>query len=123
MAQLVLFSSRVKWLATSKHQQRGVRFAAGAVLLLWLVTFALGASPQLHRLLHPDADSSSHKCLITQIQQQSFAAGIHPPVAPPVPATETELVCSAEVRFLSARNYRLSPSRAPPAVPTATVAG
>jgi hypothetical protein len=120
---MVLFSRRVKWLATLKHQRGGVRIAAGAILLLWLVTFALAASPQLHRLLHRDADSSDHKCLITQIQQQSFAAGIHPTVAPIVLAAKTELVCCAEARFLSARDYRLSPSRAPPAVTTPTVAG
>jgi hypothetical protein len=94
------------------------------MLLVWLGTFALTVSPELHHLLHQDAQGPDHHCLITQIQQHPLLAGFAPIVAPaPVPVV-VALVCSAEAQFLPTRDYRFSPSRAPPfLLSSATVVG
>ena len=105
----------MKFWSTSQHPKWGGRYAAAALmLLLWLGTFALTVSPELHHLLHPDSQGPNHNCLITQIQQHSLLAGIAIIPAPaPVPATVAGVRC-AEVQFLPASDRRLSPSRAPP---------
>jgi hypothetical protein len=84
------------------------------MLSLWVATVALTASPELHLLLHRDADCPNHNCLVTQIQQHSLLAAIAPITAPaPTPMVVPE-VRRAEVQFVPAYDYRLSPSRAPP---------
>ncbi|MBI1839345.1 MAG: hypothetical protein HYR88_00640 [Verrucomicrobia bacterium] len=42
----------------------------GCLLALWLLSTLMAASPDLHALLHPDAQSSSHECFITQLHRQ-----------------------------------------------------
>jgi hypothetical protein len=105
----------MKFWSTSRHPRWGGRLAvAGLMLLLWVGTFALTVSPELHRLLHQDAQGPNHNCLITQIQQHPLLAGFAT-IAAPVPArAEVAAVCRAEVQFVPACDYRLSPSRAPP---------
>jgi hypothetical protein len=100
---------------TSRHPRWGGRFAVAALmLLLWVGTFALTVSPELHHLLHPDSQAPNHNCLITQIQQHPVLAGFATITAPvPAPA-EVPATGSAEVQFLPASDHRLSPSRAPP---------
>jgi hypothetical protein len=94
------------------------------MLLVWVGTFALTVSPELHRLLHKDAQAPEHNCLITQIQQQPLLAGFSSAAAPAVAPVVAAAVCTPEVQFLPARDYRVSPSRAPPALlSSATVAG
>ena len=99
-----------------RHSRTVGRFAAvGVMLALWLGTVALASSAELHRLLHQDAQNVSHTCLVTQIQQHGVAAGFAPAVAP-VAATEAPgLARSFDFQFVPTRDYRLSPSRAPPA--------
>jgi hypothetical protein len=87
------------------------------MLFLWIATFALTVSPELHHLLHQDSQGSSHTCLITQLQQHQLLAGFTL-VSAPVPALAIAArACAAEVQFLATIDYRLSPSRAPPALP------
>jgi len=94
------------------------------MLLVWLGTVALTVSPELHHLLHQDAQGANHNCLITQIQQHPLLAGFAPIAAPAPAPVVVALVCSAEVQFLPARDYRVSPSRAPPSLlSSATVVG
>jgi hypothetical protein len=87
---------------------------AFVLLPLWLVTFAISASPQLHLLLHSDASSPSHNCVVTQLQQHSVLGGSEP-IGIPVPALA---VCSgpgfSSVISLASIDLRLSPGRAPP---------
>src|ERR1019366_8782872 len=74
----------MKFWSTSKHPRWGGRLAVAALmLLLWLGTFALMVSPELHRLLHQDSQGLNHNCLITQIQQHPLLAGLTIPPAPP----------------------------------------
>jgi type II secretory pathway component PulM len=105
----------VKFWSTSRHPRWGGKLAvAGVMLLLWVGTFALTVSPELHHLLHRDSQSPNHNCLVTQIQQHPLLAGVAAITAPvPAPAA-VAAACPAEVQFHPAFDYRLSPSRAPP---------
>jgi hypothetical protein len=110
---------------TSKRQ-RGVGQVAVALLmlLLWAGTYALTVSPELHRLLHRDAQEQNHNCLITHIQQQLLLAGLVPVTAPAPALVEVASVRPATPQFPPTHDYRLSPSRAPPHLfSSAAVAG
>jgi len=105
----------VKFWTTSKRQRGVGRVAVvGLMLLLWLGTFALAASPQLHRLLHNDSQNLNHQCLITQLKQHSLLAGSPIVLAPAAPPVDAASACSADPQFLPTSDYRISPSRAPP---------
>jgi hypothetical protein len=84
------------------------------MLFLWLATFAAAVSPQIHRLVHPDAASATHFCLLTQVRHGSMALGVLPVVAPAPPALQMWVVRCPDAPVLSSFDYRLSPSRAPP---------
>ncbi len=107
------------------HRRRGgMSVVVGLMLLLWLGVFASAASPELHELLHSDAQSAAHHCLITQLQQHSVLDDFVPVAVPAAPPTEAGLVCATDQQLRPLCDYRLSPSRAPPSfIPTTTVAG
>jgi hypothetical protein len=84
------------------------------MLLLWVGTFALTVSPELHRLLHQDSQGPNHNCLITQIQQHPLLAGVATIAVPVSAPAAVATILRAEVRFLPACDYGVSPSRAPP---------
>lgn len=112
-----LFLVSVKFWATSARRRNGGRVAAIAVMLsLWAAMCALEVSPELHRLLHQDARNPGHNCLVTQFQNHSLLSGFVAAVAPPVPEVSGLLVCCGDLRFCPSHDYRLPPSRAPPAV-------
>jgi hypothetical protein len=59
---VVFYSVSVKFWTASKPQRNAGRLAAvGLMLSLWLGTLALAAAPQLHRLLHNDAQDANHQ--------------------------------------------------------------
>jgi hypothetical protein len=94
------------------------------MLLLWLLTAALAASPDLHHLLHPDSKSATHECLVTLLSKsQLLGGGAAGCALAPVP------IIFASLRIIesspsSGVDLRLSPSRAPPVLPASiTVAG
>ena len=101
---------------TSKHKHIGGTLAAGLMLALWLVTFTLAVCPQFHKLLHHDAQSAAHSCLVTQIQQHLLTTGFMAVAVPAPPETSVGSICFAEFQYLPSCDYRLSPSRAPPSV-------
>ena len=114
-SNLVHYKQRVKFWSISKHPRAAGRLAvAGLMLLLWVGTFALMVSPELHHLLHQDSQGPSHHCLITQIQQHPLLAGFATITAPVLAPVEVPATGSAGVQFLPASDHRLSPSRAPP---------
>jgi len=93
------------------------------MLALWLITFALTVSPRFHRWLHEDADSPTHTCVITQIQQQQpLLAGFAAVVAPVPLPVQPAYVPLADIQFVPRGDYRLSPSRAPPLISAIPVA-
>src|ERR1051325_9053588 len=83
------------------------------MLLLWLCTAALAASPELHHHLHPDSKSTTHECLVTLLSKsQLLGGGAAGCALAPVP------IIFAYLRFVefcpgSSVDLRLSPSRAP----------
>jgi hypothetical protein len=83
---------------------------------LWVAMCALEVSPELHRLLHKDAQAPGHNCLVTQFQNHSLLSGFVAAVAPPLPDVSRVLLSCGDFRFCPAHDYRLPPSRAPPAV-------
>ena len=110
------FKTSVKFWNPTKRPQGIGRFSAGCLMLvLWLGAFAVTASPDLHRLVHHDAQNPAHECWITQIQsgmESGFVAAAAPaPVL--VPITPVGIV---EVQFIPAGDPNLSPSRGPPSV-------
>lgn len=103
-------------LATASLRQRsGSRLAAVLVMLsLWLGAYALEVSPELHHLLHEDSHEAGHNCLITQLHHQLLLAGFVAPLTPVAPTVWSAPARSGDFQFLPSRDYRLSPSRAPP---------
>ena len=96
--------------------------AVWLMLGLWLATFSLTVSPQLHHWLHEDSNAATHACLITQLRHHPLLVGFAPVIAPaPVPAQPDPLPLP-EVRFIPTGDYRLSPSRAPPFISPIAVA-
>lgn len=90
--------------------------AAALMCALWLSTVLVSIHPELHHWLHADSQNGKHECLITQFHKgQIFAlsspAGFHvvPPRCFQPPAPQPSMV-------LSSADYRLSLSRAPPAL-------
>jgi len=106
----------VKFWATSAHQRQDRRLAAVAVMFsLWVAVCVLQVSPELHRLLHKDAQAPGHNCLVTQFQRASLLSGFVAAVAPSIPEVSGVLVGCGDVLFPPSHDYRLPPSRAPPA--------
>jgi hypothetical protein len=96
--------------------------AAVLMLLLWVVTAALAASPQLHGLLHPDAQNGDHHCAVTVLQQQSLLSVAPVVVLPLEPPQGLEVVLRPESRLLVSHDCPLLPGRAPPFLFPSTVA-
>jgi hypothetical protein len=84
------------------------------MLFLWLGTFALAASPQLHQLLHRDAQDLNHHCLITQIKQHSLLSGAPTALTPAPPPVGLGSIVCPDSQFLPTFDYRLFFSRGPP---------
>ena len=87
---------------------------AWLMLLVWLGIFALTTSPQLHQLLHRDAKSSTHQCVVTQVQQQLLVAGLVTFLAPLPAPSFPALSRRVDSPPLSSFDYRVSLSRGPP---------
>ena len=103
------------WTASKRLRNVGVP-AVLLMLLLWLATFALAASPQLHRLLHADSKKPNHHCLVTQLQHHPLLVGLVPVVSPVVAPSGLAAICQPDFQFLPATDRRLAPSRGPPSV-------
>ena len=107
----------VKLLSGSMRQGHRSRIAAAFLMLaLWLSLGAVVVSPKLHRLVHKDAQTSTHNCVVTQLQQHSVTGGLAPVLAPVLSDGWTLQPASPELQVAVSSDHRLSPSRAPPAV-------
>jgi hypothetical protein len=113
----LLYCISVKFWSISKHQRNSLGFAAVAVMFsLWVMMWVLELSPDLHRFLHNDAQSPVHHCLVTQLQHNLVASGFLTAVAPTPPQVSHASFGSGECQIRFSYDYRLTPSRAPPAV-------
>ena len=86
------------------------------VIFLWAAVCALEVSPDLHALLHKDAQSPDHHCLVTQLQHHALLSGFVAAVAPVPPERSDAPARCADAQFRLSCDYRLTPSRAPPAL-------
>jgi hypothetical protein len=112
----MLYKRCVKfWTACGHRRSIGKSAVTCSMLLLWLANLALAVSPELHQLLHQDAQNLSHQCLITQIKQHSLIAGAPAAITPVPPPAGLNSVCCAESQFVPSSDFRLSFSRGPPA--------
>ncbi len=92
----------------------GALLVAGLMLVLWLGTIALAASPQLHQKLHNDSKSLTHECSATLLSKgHLLGEGSASFVLALLPVCFGLLLRLDFFHFLSL-DYRLSFSRAPP---------
>ena len=97
-------------------RRKGGQLAAASVMMfLWIALYALEVSPGLHRLLHEDAQSPAHNCLITQFQHHLVLSVFAATAMPALPELSMALPGGvADLQLHPSYDYRLSPSRAPP---------
>ena len=103
-------------LTRCRERRIGRILVVSLMLLLWLGTAALAASPELHHRLHKDSRNVTHECLITLVSKGHLLAGgtgFLPLISIPV---FFGLLFIAESFHLTPVDYRLSPSRAPPSL-------
>ena len=111
-----LLGISVQFWTKSKRHSNGRRLAAVAVMFsLWVGMWALEVSPNLHRFLHEDAQSPGHTCLVTQFQHHLLLSGFVAAATPPLPVVSYAPLVCGDLQFLPSYDYRLTPSRAPPA--------
>ncbi len=89
--------------------------AAAVMLLLWAAMCVLEVSPELHLLLHKDAQDPAHNCLVTQCQNHALLSGFVAAAAPSAPETPGVVVCRSHSDSPAPPDHRLPPGRAPPA--------
>jgi len=90
---------------------------------LLLGMLAMSAAPQLHRLLHQDANTLNHHCLVTKLNEHPVLVDCATVLAPAPPPTSHPLICSAVFQYLPASDHRLTPSRGPPSLSSITIVG
>jgi L-fucose mutarotase/ribose pyranase (RbsD/FucU family) len=88
--------------------------SASLLTALFLFLSFVGSSPQLHKLIHADANAPDHSCAITLFAHGQVAAA---DVTTAIVTLLTLVVVTAllaETFLLPQADYRYSPSRAPP---------
>lgn len=91
------------------------RFLAAICLTLFLVLELLASDPALHKLIHSDADSARHHCAITLFAHGNVSAA---DTSATIAVFVAALLFSLPIlqsAILSRLDFRVSPSRAPPA--------
>jgi len=105
--------------ASQGHHRAGLASLSCVALVLWLWVLALATSPQLHSLLHSDAQSSNHVCLVSELHHHSLSTDFSHATAPtPLPLSVPETACVQSLPLSSCDNF-LPHGRGPPA-PLAT---
>jgi hypothetical protein len=111
----MLYWISVKLWALSRRRQGSRLAAVGVMLLLWVAMAALEVSPALHCLLHKDAPSPSHNCLVTQFQNHALLSGFVAAAVPVAPDAPRAALSRSHSQSPASPDYRLPPGRAPPA--------
>jgi len=107
------------WTASRRRRDIGKLAVTYSMLVLWLATFALAVSPELHRLLHQDAHNLNHQCLITQIKQQDLSASCAVVLQVPPAIDGFGLASSLDEQFVASFDFGVSLSRGPPSISSA----
>jgi hypothetical protein len=85
-----------------------------AMLALWLGVCALDVSPRLHLLLHRDAQSPGHACLVTQLQHHLLLPGFVAVLVPVAPTLWGALPDNSDFTPPLLFDYQIGYGRAPP---------
>jgi hypothetical protein len=64
----------------ARSNNHGRAFIGVSVFAAFLCALVLSASPQLHQLVHPDANRVEHTCAATMIGSGSYDHAAHPPL-------------------------------------------
>jgi hypothetical protein len=109
-------------LSSRSKRQRQARksAAAGLLLFLWIATATFAAVPQLHALLHKDAQGADHSCVFTQVGQGSLLPHGPAVAAPAPPILCIGLLDPCYCELLPSFDYSVSDGRAPPAFSSST---
>jgi hypothetical protein len=100
---------------SARSKNHGHALIAACIFAGFLWALALGASPQLHQRVHPDADRIEHNCAATMIASGSYDHAAHPSlVTAPVPAIPFSTIPAltpqwVESPFLGARIFEHAP--------------
>ena len=91
--------------------------AVWLMVLLWLGSSALAASPQLHHWVHQDSDNPSHECFVTRLHQQPILTeSLQTTLTAPTHCA-LGLPAYGVLTPVSSPEFHYSPSRAPPLHP------
>ena len=106
-------------LCFQSNRERGIGRILVAVLMLvlWLGTATLAASPDLHHRLHKESKSATHECLVTLLSKSQLLAGGGSSLLFALVPIFFGLLLAVEFVQFASFDYRLSPSRAPPLTP------
>lgn len=85
-----------------------------AVLLLFVVLQVFAASGDLHRAIHPDANSPGHHCVITLLSHGQVHAPVVSGIWVAFVAALIFFLPLIQSAMFPSFDHRLSPSRAPP---------
>ncbi len=91
------------------------RFLALACLTLFLALELFASVPGLHKLIHSDADSTGHHCAITLFSHGSVSTAETSVALVIFVAALLFSLPVLQSAIFSRFDYRLAPSRAPPA--------
>lgn len=89
--------------------------AAGGMLALWLALVVISSSPTLHQWLHDDSQSGKHECLATLFAKGIFLAEASASLVGLVDPACVTAPLPGDLKLFSPPEFRLPPSRAPPA--------
>jgi len=84
------------------------------MLAIWAGTVAVCAVPHFHSMLHQDAKSPGHHCVVSQVQAGSVWAGAGATVEAQRPCDGLTWIWNYEPRSLFRNEIRLCPTRGPP---------
>lgn len=90
------------------------QIAAIVCLALFLTLQVFAASNSLHKIIHRDAGTPGHQCVLTVIAQGQVNAPAAGPGVAVLVAALLFCLSSPIAAVFSSVDYRLSPSRAPP---------
>jgi hypothetical protein len=90
--------------------------SAAAIFLSGLILFlsVLAVSPQLHKLIHANADAASHNCAVTLFAKGQVAATVGALTLINLVLFSGDIALLSETVLLPQADYRFSSSRAPP---------
>jgi hypothetical protein len=101
-------------LGTRHFKRPGQAILASLLVCLVLLLDAMAACPDLHELIHHDADAPGHECAVTLIAHGQMDSSIVV-VAAIIPVAPFKFLPLASISVFNAQVETLPPGRGPPA--------